>query len=115
MKKILIAALVILMCFAFIGCGGEEEEDVVLNPDADIEGMTDTDWAKDIWNSAIQDLVDKGYAKRSEEEGILDKKLVSTVLDLYRNREKYIEAMAGAGQQESIPTIMGLLNDLADK
>ena len=51
----------------------------------------------------------------SEEEGILDKKLVSTVLDLYRNREKYIEAMAGAGQQESIPTIMGLLNDLADK
>ena len=50
-----------------------------------------------------------------EEEGILDKKLVSTVRELYRNREKYIEAMAGAGQQESIPTIMGLLNDLADK
>jgi UDP-N-acetylglucosamine--N-acetylmuramyl-(pentapeptide) pyrophosphoryl-undecaprenol N-acetylglucosamine transferase len=51
----------------------------------------------------------------SEEEGILDKKLVSTVLDLYRSRDKYIEAMAGAGQQGSIPTIMGLLNDLADK
>ena len=51
----------------------------------------------------------------SEEEGILDRKLVSTVRELYHSRDKYIEAMAGAGQQGSIPTIMGLLNDLADK
>ena len=51
----------------------------------------------------------------SEEEGILDKKLVSTVRELYRNREKYIEAMAGAGQKDSIQTIMGLLNELAQK
>ena len=51
----------------------------------------------------------------SEDEGILDRKLVSTVRELYHNRDKYIEAMAGAGQQGSIPTIMGLLNDLADK
>lgn len=82
MKKILIAALVILMCFAFIGCGGEEEEDVVLNPDADAENLTDTDWAKDIWNSAIQGLVDKGYAKRSEEEGILLQCMDSGMIDL---------------------------------
>ena len=50
----------------------------------------------------------------SENEGILDKKLVSTVKKLYRDREKYIAAMAGAGQQEAIPKIMGLLNELAE-
>ena len=49
----------------------------------------------------------------SEEEGILDKKLVSTIRSLYQNRDKYKIAMAGAGQQGSIPTIMGLLNDLS--
>ena len=49
----------------------------------------------------------------SEEEGILDKKLVSTIRSLYQNRDKYMTAMAGAGQQGSIPTIMGLLNDLS--
>ena len=49
----------------------------------------------------------------SEEEGILDKKLVSTIRSLYQHRDKYMTAMAGAGQQGSIPTIMGLLNDLS--
>jgi len=58
----------------------------------------------------------QGFSKvlvESEEEGILDKKLVSTVRELYQNREKYKAAMAGAGQQDAIPTIMGLLNELA--
>ena len=58
----------------------------------------------------------QGFSKvlvESEEEGVLDKKLVSTVRELYRDREKYVAAMAGAGQQEAIPTIMGLLNELA--
>ena len=50
----------------------------------------------------------------SEEEGVLDKKLVSTVRKLYENREKYIDAMSKAGQQEAIPKIMGLLNELAE-
>lgn len=49
----------------------------------------------------------------SEEEGILDKKLVPTIRSLYENRDKYMTTMAGAGQQGSIPTIMGLLNDLS--
>lgn len=60
----------------------------------------------------------QGFSKvlvESEEEGILDKKLVSTVKELYRDREKYTAAMAGAGQQEAIPKIMGLLNELAEK
>ena len=59
----------------------------------------------------------QGFSKvlvESENEGILDKKLVSTVQKLYRDREKYIAAMAGAGQQEAIPKIMGLLNELAE-
>ena len=59
----------------------------------------------------------QGFSKvlvESENEGILDKKLVSTVKKLYRDREKYIAAMAGAGQQEAIPKIMGLLNELAE-
>ncbi len=58
----------------------------------------------------------QGFSKvlvESEEEGILNKKLVSTVQDLYRNREQYIAAMTGAGQQEAIPKIMSLLNELA--
>ena len=59
----------------------------------------------------------QGFSKvlvESENEGILDKKLVSTVQKLYRDREKYIAAMAGAGQQEAIHKIMGLLNELAE-
>ena len=59
----------------------------------------------------------QGFSKvlvESEEEGILDKKLVSTVQGLYRDREQYISAMAGAGQQEAIPRILQLLNEVAE-
>ena len=59
----------------------------------------------------------QGFSKvlvESEEDGILDKKLVDTVRALYAEREAYTAAMAGAGQQAAIPTIMGLLNELAD-
>ena len=58
----------------------------------------------------------QGFSKvlvESEEEGVLDKKLVSTVRALYSEREKYIAAMAGAGQQNAIPTILDLLDGLA--
>lgn len=58
----------------------------------------------------------QGFSKvlvESEEEGILDAKLVSTVRALYEERDTYRKAMAAAGQQEAIPTIMGLLNALA--
>ena len=58
----------------------------------------------------------QGFSKvlvESEEEGVLDKKLVSTVRALYAEREKYIAAMAGAGQQNAIPAILDLLNGLA--
>ena len=57
----------------------------------------------------------QGFSKvlvESEEEGVLDKKLVSTVRALYSEREKYIAAMAGAGQQNALPTILDLLDGL---
>ena len=37
------------------------------------------------------------------------------LIRIRKNLEKYIEAMAGAGQQESISTIMGLLDELTNK
>lgn len=58
----------------------------------------------------------QGFSKvlvESKDEDVLDKMLVSTVRDLYQNRAQYISAMASAGQQEAIPTIMELLNGLA--
>ena len=58
----------------------------------------------------------QGFSKvlvESEEEGILDKKLVPTVRALYAEREHYTAAMAGAGQQEAVPRIMTLLNGLS--
>lgn len=58
----------------------------------------------------------QGFSKvlvESEGEGILDKELVSTVRALYAEREKYIAAMAGAGQQEAVPKILELLEELA--
>lgn len=58
----------------------------------------------------------QGFSKvlvESEEEGILDKRLVSTVRELYSEREKYIDAMSSAGQQDAIPKILELLKSLA--
>ena len=56
----------------------------------------------------------KEKKEKQENKDVLDKKLVPTVRALDRDREKYIAAMAGAGQQEAIPRIMALLNELAD-
>ncbi|MDO5133385.1 MAG: glycosyltransferase, partial [Eubacteriales bacterium] len=57
----------------------------------------------------------QGFSKvlvESEEKGILDKELVSTVRALYAERETYRAAMAGAGQQEAVPMILKLLDGL---
>lgn len=57
----------------------------------------------------------QGFSKvlvESEEEGVLAKKLVPTVRALYAERDRYIEAMVGAGQQEAVPKILSLLNGL---
>ena len=69
MKKLLIAALMIALCAAFAACGGGEG--AVLNPDADKEGVTDESWVKDVWDSAVQDMLDKGYATEDPDEGVI--------------------------------------------
>ena len=69
MKKLLIAALMIAACVVFAGCGGGEG--AVLNPDADKEGVTDDSWVKDVWDSAVQDMLDKGYAKEDPDDGVI--------------------------------------------
>lgn len=69
MKKLFIAALLIAACVAFAGCGGGEG--AVLNPDADKEGVTDDSWVKDVWDSAVQDMIDKGYATEDPDDGVI--------------------------------------------
>lgn len=57
----------------------------------------------------------QGFSKvlvESEEEGILDRNLVSTVRELYAEREKYRTAMEAAGQQDAVPAIMEILGNL---
>lgn len=58
----------------------------------------------------------QGFSKvlvESEEEGVLDKKLVATVHALYEEREQYTAAMSEAGQQDAIPKILELLDALS--
>lgn len=57
----------------------------------------------------------QGFSKvlvESEEEGILDRELVPTVRALYAEREAYAAAMAAARQQDSIPRILELLEQV---
>lgn len=44
-----------------------------------------------------------------EEEELTDESLLSAVHHLYDNRAQYKEAMAGSGQQDSIDTIIELI------
>ena len=68
MKKLFIIMLMMTLCLAFAGCGGN---DGVLNPDADKEGVTDDSWSKDVWDSAVQDMIQKGYATANDEDGVI--------------------------------------------
>ena len=70
MRKLLIVTLMVVVCIAFAGCGGDA---AVLNPDADKEGVTDDSWSKDVWDSAVQDMFDKGYAEKDPDEGVIFK------------------------------------------
>lgn len=53
-----------------------------------------------------------GYSKVLEEEEITNERLLSTILDLYENRNTYIEAMSKSSHVDSIGTIVQLLNDM---
>ena len=55
----------------------------------------------------------QGFSKVIREEALDPISLVEGVNEVYNNCEKYIEAMRGSGQMNSIKTIMGLIEDCA--
>ncbi len=81
MKKLLLTTLFILFALAITACGSAEE-DVVLNPDADDPAITDTEWATEIWNDAIDKLCTDGHARKSDVDGVLLECLDSGMIDL---------------------------------
>lgn len=48
-----------------------------------------------------------------EEEEITEAKLLDTIRQLYTNRQKYIDAMAGNGHVDSIRKITDLIEECA--
>lgn len=57
----------------------------------------------------------QGFSMVIREEALDPFSLVESVNEVYKNREKYIENMLGSGQMNSIKTIMGLINEYAQK
>ena len=44
-----------------------------------------------------------------QEEDVTDEILLNAVREVYKDREKYIDAMSGGGQMDSIGTILELI------
>ena len=55
----------------------------------------------------------QGFSMVIEEEDLTEETLVSSVLDLYENRGSYIDAMRNSDQQDSIDTIVSLIEESA--
>ena len=55
----------------------------------------------------------QGFSMVIEEENLTEDSLVSSVLDLYENRGAYIDAMRNSDQQDSIDTIISLIEEAA--
>lgn len=55
----------------------------------------------------------QGFSKVIREEALDPISLLEGVNEVYNNRDKYIEAMRGSGQMNSIKTIMGLIEECA--
>ena len=55
----------------------------------------------------------QGFSMVIEEEDRTEETLVSSVLDLYENRGSYIDAMRNSDQQDSIDTIISLIEESA--
>ena len=54
----------------------------------------------------------QGFSMELEEEELTNETLLSAVHDLYDNREKYIDAMKHSSQQDSIDTIIDLIESV---
>ena len=52
-----------------------------------------------------------GYSKVLEEEEMTDQTLLDSIMDLYKNRASYVDAMSKSNQMDSIGTIVNLIND----
>lgn len=48
-----------------------------------------------------------------EEEEITNEKLLDTIHELFQNRDRYISAMKSSNQQDSIDTIIDLIESVA--
>lgn len=57
----------------------------------------------------------QGFSVVIEEEELTNEKLLSSIQKLYANRDSYINAMSKSGQQNSIETIIGLIENAANK
>lgn len=57
----------------------------------------------------------QGFSMMIEEENLTDEKLVSSIHDLYDHRAVYINAMNLSTLQDSISTIINLIQDASDK
>lgn len=55
----------------------------------------------------------QGFSVVMEEEELTNEKLLSSIHDLYANRDTYIHNMSQSGQQNSIDTIIGLIENAA--
>lgn len=55
----------------------------------------------------------QGFSIVIEEEELTNEKLLSSIQELYTNRETYIHNMSKSGQQNSIDTIIGLIENAA--
>ena len=57
----------------------------------------------------------QGFSIVVHEDDLTTKLLVDKVHELYENRQKYTDTMKGSGQMDSIPRIMELINEAANK
>ena len=55
----------------------------------------------------------QGFSMVLEEEDLTPESLLDAVLDLYENRGTFIDAMRDSDQQDSIDTIIGLIEEAA--
>ena len=86
MKKrtiLIIMTLAAVLCLILAGCGEKEEEDVILDPSADEPGVTDEEWAAEVWNEAVGKLFETGYAEKDETDGIIFRFRENGEIDLH--------------------------------
>ena len=55
----------------------------------------------------------QGFSMVLEEEELTEESLVTAVHNLYNNKGKFIDAMRNSGQQDSINTIISLIEDVS--